>query len=69
MEKYVFRSIDDAPGYKVINENCPDGYFMNSTLFGDEPQQKCIGDRVVNPEPHPEFPLCASAPHCPWAAW
>ena len=55
MEKYVFRSIDHAPGYKVINENCPDGYFMNSTLFGDEPQQKCIGDRVVNPEPHPNF--------------
>lgn len=39
MEKYVFRSIDDAPGYKVINENCPDGYFMNSTLFGDEPSK------------------------------
>ena len=28
---------------------------MNSTLFGDEPQQKCIGDRVVNPEPNPNF--------------
>lgn len=55
MDNFVFRSIDDAAPYKVINENCPEGFFINQTLFGDEPQQKCIGDRDHNPEPRPNF--------------
>ncbi|MDO5378150.1 MAG: cupin domain-containing protein [Clostridia bacterium] len=55
MDKFVFRSIDDAQPYKVINEHCPDGYFTNVTLFGDEPQQKVIGERTHNPEARDNF--------------
>lgn len=42
MEKYVFRSIDDAPGYKVINENCPDGYFMTAHCLGMSPSKSVL---------------------------
>lgn len=50
--KYVFRSIEDAPPYKVSNDGCPCGYYVNSTLFGDEASQegKVIGDWQRNPE-------------------
>lgn len=55
MDRFVFRTEADAQAYKVINDKCPEGYFVNRTLFGDEPQQKCIGERTANPEERPNF--------------
>ena len=54
-KNFVFRNVEDACEYKVVNENCPDGYFINRTLFGDEPQQKILGERVCNPEERKNF--------------
>ncbi len=55
MDKFVFRNLEDAPCYKVTNAFCPEGYFVNSTIFGDEATQKVIGDWPRNPEENPNF--------------
>ena len=55
--KFVFRNIEDAPPYKVANEACPGGCYVNSTLFGDEASQegKVIGEWPRNPESTSNF--------------
>lgn len=54
-KKFVFRNFEDAPTYRVISEKSPAGYYINTTLFGNEANQNIVGEIVENSEENPNF--------------
>lgn len=54
-KKFVFRNFEDAPTYKVLSDKSPAGYYINTTLFGNEETQHIVGEITENPEETPNF--------------